>query len=179
MPRQEIAPIDILLVEDDAGDVLLARKALEKGKICNSVNVASDGIEALEYLRREGKFASASRPDLILLDLNMPRRDGRETLAEIKEDPNLKSIPVVVLTTSDVDRDIVQSYDLQASCYVTKPVNLEQFTKVVRSIKGLWLCVVKCTDHNVEDALSAERTGSVHQPGNPDATASHHKGERK
>lgn len=147
MSEQDVVPIDILLVEDDPGDVLLTRKALESGKICNSLSVANDGVEALKYLRREGRFTEAVRPDLILLDLNMPKKDGRETLAEIKADPSLKSIPVVVLTTSEVDRDLVQSYDLQASCYVTKPVDLEQFTTVVRSINSFWLCVVKHPAH--------------------------------
>ena len=136
-------PIDILLVEDDPGDVILTKKALQNGKVYNSLNVVSDGIEALEYLRRQAKYADAIRPDLILLDLNMPRMDGRETLAAIKSDDELKNIPVVVLTTSDADRDVVASYNLQASCYVTKPVDLDQFTRVAKSIKEFWLCVVK------------------------------------
>ena len=135
--------IDILLVDDDPGDVLLTQKALRNGKLFNSLNVAKDGIEALEYLRQEGQFIDATRPDLILLDLNMPRMNGQETLAEIKKDPELKSIPVVVLTTSDADKDVLQSYDLHASCYVTKPVDLQQFTDVVQSLKEFWLCVVK------------------------------------
>jgi CheY-like chemotaxis protein len=134
--------IDILLVDDDPGDVLLTRKALSNGKIYNKLHVAEDGIEALSFLRREGKFADAPRPELILLDLNMPRKDGRETLAEIKADENLRGIPVVILTTSDADQDVAKSYNLQASCYITKPVDLEQFTKVVQSIKNFWLCVV-------------------------------------
>ena len=135
--------IDILLVDDDPGDVLLTQKALRNGKLFNSLNVAKDGIEALEYLRQEGHFKDTTRPDLILLDLNMPRMNGQETLAEIKKDPDLKSIPVVVLTTSDADKDVLQSYDLHASCYVTKPVDLGQFTNVVQSLKEFWLCVVK------------------------------------
>jgi CheY-like chemotaxis protein len=134
--------IDILLVDDDPGDVLLTRKALSNGKIYNKLHVAEDGIEALSFLRREGKFADAPRPELILLDLNMPRKDGRETLAEIKADENLRGIPVVILTTSDADQDVAKSYNLQASCYITKPVDLEQFTKVVQSINNFWLCVV-------------------------------------
>ena len=135
--------IDILLVEDDEGDVLLTKKALANGKIYNSLNVAKDGVEALAFLRQEGEYNNAPRPDLILLDLNMPRMDGRETLAQIKQDENLRSIPVVVLTTSDSDQDVLQSYDLQASCYITKPVDLKQFTSVVRAIKDFWFSVVK------------------------------------
>ena len=130
--------IDILLVEDDESDVLLTKKALANGKLFNSINVAKDGIEALEFLRQQGGYADAPRPDLILLDLNMPRMHGRETLAEIKQDGTLRRIPIVVLTTSDADRDIIKSYDLQANCYVTKPVDLEQFTRVVQAIKEFW-----------------------------------------
>ena len=136
-------PIDILLVEDDESDVLLTKKALANGKLFNSINVAKDGIEALEFLRQQGGYADAPRPDLILLDLNMPRMHGRETLAEIKQDETLRRIPIVVLTTSDADRDIIKSYDLQANCYVTKPVDLEQFTRVVQAIKEFWFSVVK------------------------------------
>ncbi len=135
--------IDILLVEDDKGDVLLTKKALTNGKIYNTLNVASDGVEALAFLRNENEYVDAPRPDLILLDLNMPRMDGRETLAQIKQDESLRSIPIVVLTTSDSDQDILQSYDLQASCYITKPVDLAQFTSVVRAIKDFWFTIVK------------------------------------
>ena len=138
-----VKPIDILLVDDDEGDVLLTQKALKGGKIFNSLNVASDGVEALEYLRCQGRFKDAKRPDLILLDLNMPRKNGKETLEEIKNDPELKSIPVVVLTTSDADKDVLRSYDLHASCYVTKPVDIHQFTNVIKSLTEFWLCVVK------------------------------------
>ncbi len=143
IPQSSPKLIDILLVEDDEGDVLLTKKALTNGKIYNSLNVTKDGVDALAFLRQEGEYASAVRPDLILLDLNMPRMDGRETLAQIKKDKNLRSIPVVVLTTSDSDRDILKSYDLQASCYVTKPVDLEQFVCVVKAIKDFWFSVVK------------------------------------
>ena len=136
-------PIDILLVEDDQGDVLLTKKALEKGAICSRMTVAKDGIEALAVLRKQDDFANARRPDLILLDLNMPRMDGRELLTEIKRDKLLRSIPVVILTTSDSDQDISKSYDLQASCYVTKPVDLEQFTNVVQAINDFWNSIVK------------------------------------
>ncbi len=136
-------PANILLVEDDEGDVLLTKKAFSNGKIMHSLSVAKDGIEALSFLRHEGAYADAPRPDLILLDLNMPKMDGRETLAEIKQDKALRSIPVVVLTTSDSEQDILQCYDLQASCYITKPVDLEQFTAVVQAINDFWFSIVK------------------------------------
>ncbi|MBC8354324.1 MAG: response regulator [Planctomycetes bacterium] len=136
-------PIDILLVDDDPADVLLTKKALDDGKVYNTLNVVKDGVKAMSFLRREGEYADVPRPDLILLDLNMPCKDGRETLSEIKADEQLKSIPVVVLTTSDNDDDVAKSYDLQASCYITKPVDFAQFTRVVQSIRDFWLCVVK------------------------------------
>ena len=141
--NEAVNPINILLVDDDEGDVLLTKKALQKSKIYNTLNVAKDGVEALQFLRREGEFKDASRPGLILLDLNMPRKDGRETLAEIKNDEDLRSIPVVVLTTSDADQDVLQSYDLQANCYITKPVDLTQFTNVIQQLQDFWLCLVK------------------------------------
>ena len=141
--RTTATPIDILLVEDDPGDVLLTKEALGNGKVCNNLNVAKDGVEAMEYLRGEGQFTDATTPDLILLDLNMPRKDGRETLAEIKADDRLRKIPVVVLTTSDSEQDILKSYQLQANCYITKPVDLATFTRVVQTIEEFWLCVVK------------------------------------
>jgi len=134
--------IDILLVDDDEGDILLAKRALENGKFYNAMHVAKDGVEAMAFLKQQGEFADAERPDLILLDLNMPRKDGREVLAEIKQDPSLRSIPVVVLTTSDSEQDVAKMYDLQANCYVTKPVDLEQFTKIVKEIKNFWFSVV-------------------------------------
>lgn len=136
-------PIEILLVEDNPGDVRLTIEALKEGKVRNHLSVARDGVEALAFLRREGAFTSASRPDLILLDLNLPKRDGREVLAEIKEDPVLRRIPVVVLTTSKADEDILRTYELHANCYITKPVDLEQFISVVRSIDDFWLAVVR------------------------------------
>lgn len=144
MPRL----VNILLIDDDDGDVLLTKKALANGKIYNSISVVNDGVEALAFLRKEGEHANAPHPDLILLDLNMPRMDGRETLAKIKQDKNLRSIPVVVLTTSDSDQDILQSYDLQANCYITKPVDLGQFVHVVQAIKDFWFSVVKLPPHN-------------------------------
>ena len=137
------SPIEILLVEDNPGDVRLTIEALKEGKVRNNLAIAKDGVEALAYLRREGGHANANRPDLILLDLNLPRKDGREVLAEIKEDPVLRRVPVVVLTTSKAEEDILRTYDLHANCYITKPVDLEQFISVVRSIDDFWLSVVR------------------------------------
>jgi len=138
-----VSQVDILLVEDSPGDVRLTMEALADAKISNSINVASDGVEALEFLRREGEHANAVRPDLILLDLNMPRMDGRELLSIIKDEENLRNIPVVVLTTSQSENDILKSYDLRANCYITKPVDLDQFLVVVNSIQEFWLSIVK------------------------------------
>jgi CheY-like chemotaxis protein len=140
---QAPTPIDILLVEDDPGDVLMTREAFEHHKIRNALHVASDGVEALEFLNRQGRFEAAPRPGLILLDLNLPRKDGREVLGEIKQDPRLRSIPVVVLTTSEADEDILRSYDLHANAYVTKPVDFEKFVEVVRKIDDFWVTVVQ------------------------------------
>jgi CheY-like chemotaxis protein len=131
------------MVEDNPGDVRLAFEALKEGKMDNEINVAKDGVEALAYLRREGEYAHASRPDLILLDLNLPRKDGREVLAEIKADSTLRRIPVVILTTSTAEQDILHTYDLHANCYITKPVDIEQFIHVVQSIEDFWFTVVK------------------------------------
>jgi chemotaxis family two-component system response regulator Rcp1 len=136
-------PIEILLVEDNPGDVRLTIEALKEGKVHNRLSVAKDGVDALAFLRREGAYANAARPDLILLDLNLPRKDGREVLAEIKEDPMLRRIPVVVLTTSKAEEDILRTYDLHANCYITKPVDLEQFISGVKSIDDFWLSVVR------------------------------------
>jgi CheY-like chemotaxis protein len=135
--------IEVLLVEDDPGDVLMTREAFEEHKLRNRLTVVSDGAEALSYLRREGEHAGAVRPDLILLDLNLPRRDGREVLAEIKNDDELCSIPVVVLTTSQADEDVLRSYALHANAYVTKPVDFERFIAVVRQIDEFFVSVVK------------------------------------
>jgi CheY-like chemotaxis protein len=131
------------LVEDNPGDVRLTREALKEGKILNDLSVVGDGVEALAYLRREDGYAGAERPDLILLDLNLPKKDGREVLEEIKGDGDLKKIPVVVLTTSAAERDILKAYDLHANCYITKPVDLGQFIKVVQLIEDFWLTIVK------------------------------------
>jgi chemotaxis family two-component system response regulator Rcp1 len=136
-------PIDILLVEDNPGDVRLTREALREGKIRNNLHVARDGVEALAFLRREGEHADAPRPDVVLLDLNLPRKSGREVLSEVKQDPALRQIPVVVLTSSHAEEDIVRAYDLHANCYISKPVDLDQFITVVRSIEDFWFTVVK------------------------------------
>ncbi|MEE8046514.1 MAG: response regulator [Dehalococcoidia bacterium] len=144
-----VPQVDILLVEDSPGDVRLTMEALADAKISNNISVASDGIEALEYLRNEGKFADAKRPDLILLDLNMPRMDGRELLSIIKVDDDFRNIPVVVLTTSQSEVDILESYDLRANCYITKPVDLDQFLIVVNSIQEFWLSIVKLPSRRV------------------------------
>jgi chemotaxis family two-component system response regulator Rcp1 len=136
-------PIEILLVEDNPADVRLTQEALREGKVRNNLHVARDGVEALEFLRREGKFTGSPRPDLVLLDLNLPRKDGREVLAQVKDDPELKTIPIVVLTTSSAEIDILRSYSLHANCYITKPVDLEQFVKVVKTIDDFWLTVVR------------------------------------
>ena len=144
MSDQKIwSPVEILLVEDNPGDVRLTMEALRDGKMRNNLHVVEDGIEALAFLRGEGKYASAPRPDLVLLDLNLPKKDGREVLAEIKADENLKCIPVVVLTTSQAEEDVLKAYGLNANCYVTKPVDLDQFIKVVKSIEEFWLTIVK------------------------------------
>jgi CheY-like chemotaxis protein len=135
--------IQVLLVEDNPGDVRLTKEALKEGKLLNQVAVVGDGVEALSFLRREGKYLKAPQPDLILLDLNLPKKDGREVLAEIKTDPTLRRIPVVVLTTSSAEEDILKTYDLHANCYITKPVDLEQFLRVVKSIEHFWVSVVR------------------------------------
>ena len=139
----EMNSIEILLVEDNPADVRLTREALHEEKIHNNLNVVKDGVEALAFLRREGRYEKAARPDLILLDLNLPRKGGREVLDEIKNDETLKSIPVVVLTISEAEADILKSYKLHANCYITKPIDLDQFSKVVKSIQEFWLTIVK------------------------------------
>jgi CheY-like chemotaxis protein len=131
-----------LLVEDNPGDVRLTVEALRDSKVRNRIHVVDDGEKALAFLRCEGEYADARRPDLILLDLNLPRKDGREVLAEIKKDPTLQAIPVVILTSSAAEQDVVQAYNLHANCYITKPVDLEQFLRVIRSIEDFWLMVV-------------------------------------
>jgi len=136
-------PIEILLVEDNPADVRLTVEILKETKVRNNLTVAGDGNEALELLRRTGRYTHAVRPDLILLDLNLPKKDGKQVLAEIKADPVLKRIPVVILTSSKAEEDVVKSYNLYANCYVTKPVDLEQFVRVVKSVEDFWLTIVK------------------------------------
>lgn len=143
-----VLPIEILLVEDNQADVRLTTEALKDAKVLNNLNVVSDGVEALAYLRREGRYQKAVRPDLVLLDLNLPRKDGREVLKEVKEDPLLKMIPVVVLTVSKAEEDIIKSYTLHANCYITKPVDLNQFIKVATAIQDFWLTIVKLPPRN-------------------------------
>jgi len=138
-----IRPIEILLIEDSPADIRLTREALREEKLFNNLHVVTDGEEAMAFLRREGKHAKAPRPDLILLDLNLPRKSGREVLGEIKLDASLKSIPVVILTISAAERDIISAYNLHANCYITKPIDLEQFVVVVKSVREFWLTIVK------------------------------------
>lgn len=145
----QIKPIEILLVEDNPGDVRLTREALKEGKVLNNLSVAPDGIEAIAFLRKEGKYAHAIRPDIILLDLNLPKKDGREVLAEIKMDPNLRRIPVVILTTSKAEEDVIKTYDLHANCFITKPVDLDQFITVVQSVEEFWFTIVKLPPEGV------------------------------
>ena len=135
--------VRILLVEDNPGEVRLTQEAMKDCRINNKISVARDGEEALAFLHREGPYAGEERPDLILLDLNLPKKDGRQVLAEIKADPNLKRIPVVVLTTSKAEQDILKAYNLHANCYITKPVDMDQFMEVVKLIEGFWLTIVK------------------------------------
>jgi len=134
--------IEILLIEDNPGDVRLTKEALKEGKVLNNLNVVEDGEEALKFLYRQDKYQNAPRPDLILLDLNLPRKDGREVMAKLKADMTLKRIPIVVLTTSQAEQDIIESYELGVNCYITKPVDLDQFLDVVKSIEDFWLTVV-------------------------------------
>jgi len=136
-------PIEILLVEDNPDDATLTMEALRDGKVRNRVSVVEDGVEALAFLRRQGQNGTAPRPDLILLDLNLPRKNGFEVLTEIKEDPDLRRIPVVIMTTSEDEKYVLKAYNLRANCYVTKPVDVEQFIRVVRSIEDFWLTIVK------------------------------------
>ena len=136
-------PIEILMAEDSVDDIEIAREALKDGKVRNNLNAVRDGVEAMAYLRQQGEFSTVARPDVILLDLNMPRMDGRQVLEAIKSDPDLQKIPVVVLTTSEADEDILRAYELHANCYIAKPVDMEQFSKVVCSIEDFWFSVVR------------------------------------
>ncbi len=136
-------PAEFLLVEDNPGDIRLTQEALRESKVRNNLNIVNDGDAAMAFLRRQGVHSKAPRPDIILLDLNLPRKDGREVLSEIKSDPDLKRIPVVIITSSEAEQDILKTYDLHVNCYVTKPVDLEQFIKVVQSIETFWLTIVR------------------------------------
>jgi CheY-like chemotaxis protein len=138
-----VNPIEILLVEDNQADVRLTREALKEEKMHVNLCVVGDGVEAMQFLRKEGKFEKAIRPDLILLDLNLPKKDGRQVLKEIKTDENLRTIPVVILTVSKAEEDVLKTYNLHANCYITKPLDLNQFSKVVKSIKEFWMTIVK------------------------------------
>ena len=140
-------PIEILLVEDSPADVRLTKEGLDEAGVRNALHVVQDGVEAMAFLRREGVYADAPTPDLILLDLNLPRKTGREVLAEIKQDPALMRIPVIVLTTSAAERDILEVYGLHANCYITKPIDLDQFIRIVKSIEDFWLTIVKLPPH--------------------------------
>jgi CheY-like chemotaxis protein len=135
--------VNILLVEDNPGDVRLTKEAFKEAKVNNNLHIVSDGVEAMDFLRRNGKYIGAPRPDIILLDLNMPKKNGREVLAEIKADPDLMRIPVLVLTISQAEEDILRSYNLHANCYIQKPVDINKFIDVVKSIEGFWLTIVK------------------------------------
>lgn len=136
-------PIDILMVEDNAGDARLAEEAFKESKMMNTLHRVKDGVEALAFVRRTDEFADAPRPDIILLDLNLPKKDGRQVLEELKNDPDLKTIPVVVLTTSEAEQDILKSYELHANCYITKPVDLDKFMGIVKRLEDFWLSIVK------------------------------------
>jgi CheY-like chemotaxis protein len=136
-------PIEILLVQDNPGDVRLTLEALKGGRVRNNIHVVEDGVQAMDFLHRQGNYRAVPRPDLMLLDLNLPKKDGREVLGEVKQDPDLKRIPIVILTSSAAEEDILRAYDLSANCYITKPVDLDQFLKVLKSIEDFWLVIVK------------------------------------
>ena len=143
----QTVPIEILMIEDNEGDLFMTTQAFAAAKIANSLHVVRDGVEALDYLHRRGEFADALRPDLVLLDLNLPRRDGRQVLADMKADPLLKSIPVVILTSSKAEDDVARMYDLHANCYIVKPVDFHGLIDIVQSIEGFWLSVVRLPPH--------------------------------
>jgi len=142
MNNENSHAIEILLVEDNPGDIRLTLEALKEAKVRNSLSVVGDGVDAMAFLRREGRYSAAPRPDIILLDLNLPKKDGRQVLAEVKGDQDLRRIPIVILTTSKAEEDILKTYDLHANCFVTKPVDFDQFVKVVQSIEHFWLSIV-------------------------------------
>jgi two-component system, chemotaxis family, response regulator Rcp1 len=157
-----VRPVEILLVEDSPTDRLITRKALQHARVISNLSMAEDGIAALQFLRREGGFADAPRPDLILLDLNLPRKDGRKVLEELKADPDLKRIPVIILTTSQADKDVLRAYGLHANCYVVKPVDFERFAIVVRSIQEFWFSIVTLPPPNIAPPRGG--TGSTTSP---------------
>jgi len=140
--RKTGKPVEILLIEDNPGDVRLTQEAFKEGRVLNKLHVTRDGVEAMEFLRQKGNYAKVSRPDIILLDLNLPKKDGREVLAEIKADKDLKRIPVVILTVSQAEEDILKSYNLSANCYIIKPIDLEQFIRAIKLIEDFWLTIV-------------------------------------
>ena len=142
MIETDVRPIEILLIEDSPSDTELTVEALNEARVRNNLSITEDGVEAMEFLRRKGKYVGAPRPDLIMLDLNLPRKDGRQVLAEIKGDGDLRTIPIVVLTTSRAEQDVLRAYQLNANCYITKPVDFDQFIEVVRSIESFWLYIV-------------------------------------
>jgi two-component system, chemotaxis family, response regulator Rcp1 len=147
MIMENIKPIDILLIEDDPGDIRLAQEALKEGKVKNNLSVVRDGMEALDFLYKRNSYEDATRPDLIILDLNLPKMDGREVLARIKDDDNLKRIPVVILTISKSEEDILKTYNLHANCFITKPLDLGKFIEVVQAIEDFWFTIVKLPNH--------------------------------
>jgi CheY-like chemotaxis protein len=148
MPGQKtLRPIEILMVEDNPGDVRLTREALKGGKVWNEIHVVTDGVAALDFLHHRAPYTNSPHPDLVLLDLNLPKKDGREVLAAMKADPTLKTIPVVVLTTSQAEEDVMRAYNLNCNCYVTKPVDFEQFTRIVQAIEQFWLTIVTLPPH--------------------------------
>jgi len=159
MKNPDVKLIDILVVEDNAGDARLIREVLNNDKVFASLHMTKDGVEAMDFLRNKGKYRNSPKPDLIILDLNLPRKDGREVLAEIKNDDKLKHIPIVIMTISQAEEDILKSYNLHANCYITKPIDLNQFIKVVKSIEDFWFSIVKLPPKN--NSLSFSRYRSV------------------
>ncbi len=147
--NESVHPIEILLVEDNPGDARLAKEALKESKLKNNLYIADDGVEAMDFLYKKGKYKDMPRPDLVILDLNLPKKDGREVLADIKNDDDLKRIPVVILTISKAEEDILKSYNLHANCFISKPIDLDQFIKVVKSIEDFWLTIVKLPNGKV------------------------------
>ena len=156
MSEIEARPIEILLVEDSPSDAELTVEALHDAKVRNHLSIVEDGVQAMEFLRRQGPYARAPRPDLIMLDLNLPRKDGREVLAELKADDSFKTIPVVVLTTSRAEQDVLRAYQLHANCYITKPVDFQQFLNVVRAIESFWLFVVTLPPKTMNGPVALE-----------------------